>query len=507
MMAATFTSVLHMRLTHEQELIVDSNAVNLKVNAFAGSAKTTTLDKFARARPGKDMLYLAFSKAVQLHAATIFPKHVKCKTPHGLAFPQFGVPFADAGKLVPGLRVGEIVNHIELANIPPEMHFYAADLCIKTISRFVASEELGITETTVSDLIMPNNHVSAEYIARMSGLIWTKMQDVNDSSIGMTHDGYLKLFFNSNPTLNFDHILFDEAQDANPIMSRIVNEQAHCTRIIVGDEHQSIFGFRHAVNAMADFQADETCFLTKSFRFGSEIANLGNLLLSRYKKESREMIGNDSVRSRIGFISPNAPFAVVARSNATLFAEAAAALSLNKKIHHVGGVDGYRLSDMMDAYHLMCGHHKEIRNPQIRAFKDFDSFDEYAEVSGDKEFRGVAGVARRHGSTLPNLVRSVRAASQKDPLQAQVQLATTHKAKGLEWDNVKLADDFINLFEKDDKPATIKNERIEDINIIYVALSRAKYVLQPSADLAKLMKLAKPQGTGDNLPSWAKAIN
>lgn len=496
-----------MRLTEEQELIINCQAQNLKINAFAGSSKTTTLNRYAQARPQKKMLYLAFSKAVQLHAAKIFPRNVKCVTPHGLAFPTIGSEYADAGKLVPGLRVGEIVNLIDLENIPPEMHFYAADLCIKTISKFVTMPDDQISSANVGDIVMPNNFISTEYVADMSNRLWGKMQDLTDNSIGMTHDGYLKIYLNSNPTIQFDHILFDEAQDANPVMAMIVNRQSQCCKVVVGDEHQSIFGFRHAINAMEEFQADETLYLSKSFRFGNEIASVANLLLAKYKNEKRQLLGNESIRSRIGFISPNASYAVIARSNAALFSEAASALSQNKKIHHVGGIEGYRLSDMIDAYHLMSGNHQEIKNPQIRSFKDFASFDEYADVSGDKEFRGVAGVARRHGATLPRLVQSVRISSQKDPLQAQVHLSTVHKAKGLEWDNVKLADDFAPLFDKENNELAIKPKRIEDINIAYVATTRVKSVLQPFPDLSKLIQASNLNDKNVNKPAWAHAIN
>ena len=46
---------------------------------------------------------------------------------------------------------------------------------------------------------------------------WNRMKDLKDDRVKMTHDGYLKLFQLSKPTLGlYDIILVDEAQDLTP---------------------------------------------------------------------------------------------------------------------------------------------------------------------------------------------------------------------------------------------------------------------------------------------------
>jgi hypothetical protein len=59
-------------LTREQTAIV-SSAGNIKINAVAGSGKTTTLIEYARVRPGEKILYLAFNRAVKLEAEVSKP--------------------------------------------------------------------------------------------------------------------------------------------------------------------------------------------------------------------------------------------------------------------------------------------------------------------------------------------------------------------------------------------------------------------------------------------------
>jgi len=48
-------------------------------------------------------------------------------------------------------------------------------------------------------------------------MLWREMKNIQNGSIGMTHDGYLKLYQLSGPTLpQYDVILIDEAQDLTP---------------------------------------------------------------------------------------------------------------------------------------------------------------------------------------------------------------------------------------------------------------------------------------------------
>ena len=50
-------------------------------------------------------------------------------------------------------------------------------------------------------------------------MIWEKMKDLNDRSLQLPHDGYLKLYQLRKPRLDpskYDVLLIDEAQDLTP---------------------------------------------------------------------------------------------------------------------------------------------------------------------------------------------------------------------------------------------------------------------------------------------------
>lgn len=58
----------------------------LLITAFAGAAKTTTLELIAQSLPQSRFLYLAFNKAIVEEAKKRFPKNVTIKTTHSLAY-------------------------------------------------------------------------------------------------------------------------------------------------------------------------------------------------------------------------------------------------------------------------------------------------------------------------------------------------------------------------------------------------------------------------------------
>ena len=79
-----------MKLTKEQTDIINSTG-NIKINAVAGSGKTTTIIEYARTRPAESrILYLAFNKSVKLEAVRKFEEkglhNVKVETAHSLAY-------------------------------------------------------------------------------------------------------------------------------------------------------------------------------------------------------------------------------------------------------------------------------------------------------------------------------------------------------------------------------------------------------------------------------------
>src|SRR5690606_33038267 len=103
----------HMDLTKEQIAIINSSG-DIKINAIAGSGKTTTIIEYAGSRPRQSkILYLAFNKSVKLEAKKkFFDKglyNVSVETAHSIAYKN--VVYGSQYKVAPqGYKTHEIVE-------------------------------------------------------------------------------------------------------------------------------------------------------------------------------------------------------------------------------------------------------------------------------------------------------------------------------------------------------------------------------------------------------------
>ncbi|EBA4670616.1 DNA helicase, partial [Salmonella enterica] len=74
----------------------------------------------------------------------------------------------------------------------------------------------------------------------------------------------------------------------------------------------------------------------------------------------------------------------------------------------------------------------------------------------------------------------------EDEREADVTVCTAHRSKGLEWDTVKLYDDFADILD----PEMPADKRDDELNLLYVATTRARRTLVP--DPVVLEVLAQP---------------
>ena len=68
-----------------------------------------------------------------------------------------------------------------------------------------------------------------------------------------------------------------------------------------------------------------------------------------------------------------------------------------------------------------------------------------------------------------------------DRKDADYSISTIHKSKGLEFDKIVLVDDFVN--EDSDVPILEQLEQDQGFNLLYVAVSRARYSVVMQAAL------------------------
>jgi F-box protein 18 (helicase) len=483
-----------MKLTEEQISIVRCDLLPgeiLKVMAFAGTGKTTTLVEYAKARRRMRFLYVAFNKSVQLEADQKFPKHVVCKTSHALAFPTHGYKHKD--RLVSGLKANTVMDVLNLEQ------YEDARFTIDTLYNYLISAAPKVSKRQIpyqaTAFYQQHKRPAPDFVA-LANKLGRLMCDRSDEQIGMLHDGYLKLYQLSKPLLNYDCILLDEAQDINPVTTAFILSQADtrdrkkpASIILVGDSHQQIYSFRGARDTLKKIKTSKTMCLTQSFRFDNNIARVANMILKNFKKEEHKLVGMPVNRPAKPQWNPK-KYTIIARTNAGVF-DQAAKLSHKYKIAFNGGVQGYRLNAIKDVYSLFKDNLEKIHGRYIRSFSSYKRLKAYAKTVEDVELLSICKVVETYTARIPSLVYAInRKVVTLD--DAEIILTTAHKSKGLEWDNVLLIDDFPNLVENN---ALIDHSRLEkdEFNLIYVAMTRAIHNLrfQKESSLPAFIRLVQ----------------
>lgn len=466
------------KLTDEQVPIVASDAPFVVVNAYAGTGKTSTLKFYTESRPKKRFLYVAFNKALQLEGERKFGENTTCRTTHGLAYPDYGRHFSHK---LGGVKPIDVARKFSVS-------YDLARQAIDTVQSYLASSQQQLSDFHVRDAGMSSFPLMA--VVDLARKVWSDMMDVN-GEIKMPHDGYLKLYANSIPDLSkrFDTILFDEAQDANPVTSHIIRSQKRAQIIMVGDRFQSIYAFRGAHNAMEKVEAEaEKHYLTRSFRFGKGIALVASRLLQDFRGATRPIIGAGQHQDTRFIVAKGDPYTKLCRTNGMIFRNAVDYVSSRTPLLLVGGVDNYNFETILDVYRLFADDRKSIRDPFIKKLESFADAADYAEQTEDAQLKSMIKVVEEYRHDVPRLYERLKteilADTELGRKKAHVTMTTAHRSKGLEWKQVALENDFSDLVDdKGDLLPVTTTEEEQEINLLYVAITRAEQALEPSAGL------------------------
>jgi len=481
------------RLTEEQIAIIRSTG-DIRINAVAGSGKTTTIIEYAASRPaGSKLLYLAFNKSVRLEAVKKFEArglyNVKVETAHSLAYRHIVYSYGYNVR-ANSYKTYEIVDLLELSSTG-EKHaeYILANHIGRFLSYFCNSEKPKVQDLNYLDIIQDDTargFVGKHYTAIENGArqILARM---DKGAIDITHDFYLKKFQLSDPVLPYDYILFDEGQDASEVMLDVFLKQK-ATKVIVGDTHQQIYGWRHAVNSLEKTNF-KTFHLSASFRFPQDIARLASDILS-WKKNFHDF--NPVGITGLGSDTREVTKATIARTNLGLLLKAIEYVTDHRKgqrIYFEGNISSYTYADdgasLYDVLNLYNNHRERIRDKVIQSMKDMDELEEYIEKTEDVQLSMMAEVVKEYGDEIFDIIKSLKDLHIEgdDKSQANMVFSTVHRAKGMEYDVVYLVDDFITEERLEKLKTQEKGQPLqiakwnEEINLLYVAVTRAKYQL------------------------------
>jgi hypothetical protein len=465
--------------TDEQALAVEKFKTGrpLKITAFAGTGKTSTLIQMARTRRSRG-LYLAFNKAIALEAKDKFPATVECRTIHSLAFGAVARSYRSTDKLADTLYPQTLAQSARkpLRDFGPTLSLNSiqqAHLLLATIKRFCQSmdPEIGTGHVPqIGRLQAQDGPTLGEvrtWAVKAAKAIWARMTDRNDE-LPMGHDGYLKLWAMKQPKLNVEYVLLDEAQDTNQVVLGLLQKQP-CQIVYVGDRYQQIYEWRGAVNAMEQLVGCDEASLTQSFRFGAPIAGAASLVLNMLG-EKQTLRGNPEVDSSV-VIESTPTRAILARTNAALIVELLGAVRGRQRPFIVGGT-GELARLLSDAGELKKGN--PSTSPELFGFRNWREVADFADTDEGESLRTFVQLVQQHDErTLLDVVQNTHG----NESTAQLILSTAHKAKGREWESVRLARDFAKAGANGKWAFNEAESRL-----FYVAMTRARRYLAVDAE-------------------------
>lgn len=464
-----------MKLTQEQELIVDTaiKGTSLRVQAYAGSGKTSLLvalaERFSVELPHKRLVYITFSKALADEASRKFPANTTCKTAHSLAFGAKGKYYAK--RLATNnyqwykyyaSEVARLYNPINETDMSVQDMAQAA---LSAITSYCNSDN-----TALKNAVPPDTAQFGQ-ISDVAHEIWALMQSQRERG-PVTHDFYLKLWELDKPQLPYDVILFDEAQDASPVMLSVIKSHyEHGGQVIyVGDAYQQLYAWRGAVNAIQSIELPELP-MSQSFRFGDGMASAVNPILAQIGAKY-PIKGTDSITTQVhdgDMPEGEFPDAVLARTNLGVFTALIDGLTRSSKtLQVIGGAQV-----IIDEIQALIDLHNtgNTRHTKFNMFRSYNAMKVASMTQEGMEFRPYTRIMDTFGpERLQEYLNALR--SRCNDKYGQITYGTVHRAKGMEFDTVLLSSDL--------KPwVTITSDGTKTVDyaegcLDYVAMTRAK---------------------------------
>ena len=485
--------------TEEQIDVINTALLggDLRIQAFAGAAKTSTLIMVANELV-KPSLYLAYNKAMADEAKERFPDHVEVRTTHSLAYAHIGKDYKHklsrpSGKYINIASTGgEIARFFKIKDIElsetTKLSGAAIGLAIKqTVNSFEYSAEQDlqdkhIPKALVNDFKKRKGFVESTFrkiVLKHAKLLWKERIDLS-SVVLCTHDTYMKLFQLSKPVLSgYEVIYLDEAQDSNACLLDIFERQS-AQKIAVGDSFQSIYQWRGSINAMEKLDYEQKT-LTKSFRFGQAVADVATRILrDQHTGQCDHQVKGFEILDTIAtdeYDTEGKPYTILFRTNAALLAEAVSLLEEGYKLNIEADMTDF-VKSLQSAVALFKCNQKDVKHEDIVPFNTWEELK--TEGKGNGELTRLAkiveeGEALRYISILEQHYNTTT---------PDITLTSAHKSKGREWDIVVLADDFPSCYDSSGKFVGMDEQ---ERNLLYVAATRAKKVLKYNNSVVEML--------------------
>lgn len=464
----------------EQEEIFKSEG-NLRIQAVAGSGKSTTL-KMIAARAKGNIGMMAFSSAIAAELRKETPENVTVKTCHAMGYgpliKKFGSKVKDRGlsKTKTILSSWGMFNPEGKSSIMRANAFSLRDEMDNLVSKIKVNLTDWNNEESVRKIIDRYGiDVTEDALDLLPQIMEKSKEEVKQ--IEFDDMMWLPIMYDL-PLWKYDLLMVDEAQDLNNLMGEYTSRISGGRVIIVGDFFQAIMGFAGANCDSFDvlgkrFECEDLPLAT-CYRCGSSIVEEAKKINPVIR--AHESTGEGEVRrickDKYEYdLEPGS--LVIARRNATLVGPCFDMIKRGRKavikgrdigvglctlIESIGGVNVSDFLDRMEEYRdeklekLM-----KRKNPSQSKIDYINDQCDVLESISD---------GCRDVSDMKNKINVIFS---KD--NGEVTFCSIHKSKGLEAENVAILDyERVRLFHEKMNEEDLRQEK----NLEYVALTRAK---------------------------------
>ena len=462
--------------TKQQEEIyrvIGETEDHLIINAGAGAGKTTTIVEASKLVEDKKCAFLCFNKSIATELADRLPNHVEAKTFHSFGY---------AALRSAGIRTK--MNNFKLVNIIKDVlgkDFHYAGLK-KLISLMKGSLTSEFDRDGIYALI--DEYDIQFYDDRQERIAINAIPKILEMCKQQTHiidfDDMIWLPLVLDLTIpKYDILFVDEAQDFNESQRELIDRAVNGGRcIIVGDPNQAIYGFRGAdSNSMNMFKQRLLDKISKrnvvelplsvSFRCPKNVVAEAN----RYVKDfhALENAEDGKVVEFATIATAKKDDIILCRYNAPLVSAFYSMISAGQSCYILGRDMSKGLvnsvkkisKDMHMSSEEFWGLYQQQHDYEVEKALQQERKQKAIALEDKRECIAIfVSKAKTVGGIIAEIEKVFDGNGKGD-----IMLSTVHKAKGLEADNV-----YVLATERMPHP----KGGVEENNIIYVAITRAK---------------------------------
>jgi superfamily I DNA/RNA helicase len=470
---------------------------NLVVQARAGTGKTTTVIESFQHAPEDKIIYLVFNKKNQIEAqGKVSDARVEVKTLHSLGYayirsrwrnakPDSAVDWDRARQAglellhcrdLPSDVVGQVLKLVGFVkNLCPKVPSLAEvhDIAVERDIDVGDDWEGSYNTTSICRLALRVCELSLEQDKQgrisFDDMVWLPVVQ-----------GWAAPWY--------DLVYVDECQDMN--ICQLLMAQSACRRggriICVGDDRQAIYGFRGAASdgmgIMRERLNAATLGLTTTYRCAQGIVRIAQGIVSAYHAAPSNPEGTvDQCSAQALLKAAQVGDAVLSRTNAPLMPICLALLRAGVPARIEGRDVGKALAAIVKKLNAKSvpnlleklGHWEARKVKRLQASAK-PGQDLTAQLSSIQDQAATIVALTDGASNVAEVVsrlESMFADTEQGQPRPMVVCSTVHKAKGLEWGRVFLLQE---TFKRRGKDGQEKQPSNEELNIYYVAVTRAK---------------------------------